>query len=103
MIAVLSVGESLTSVMSGAAATTNPTYAALWRESLASLPNQPVGSLSGATAVTIVSAPTHSQRLVELLQIFNSDSAAVTITVSKVVSGTSYTLAKATLQAGDSL
>ena len=91
MIAYLSPSESLTAVMSGAAATTNPTYAVQWRADGGQV-NNPAGSLSGATAVTLVASPTSGQRQVEKLQIYNGDTAAVTVTFTKVVSGTGTTL-----------
>lgn len=102
MLAVLGTSDSLTAVMSGAAATTNPTYAAWWRERFGDF-NQPVGSLNGTTAVTLVSAPSQGQRTVESIQVFNGDTAAVTVTIAKVVSGTSFTLAKSTIPAGGTL
>lgn len=103
MLAVLSPNESLTAVMSGAAATTNPTYFSNWREAGSQFSNSPVGSLSGATAATLVSAPASGQRQIESVQIFNGDTAAVTVTISKVVSGTSTTLTTITLEVGDTL
>lgn len=99
MLAILNPGESLTAVMSGAAATTNPYYFASWREDNGK-PNQPTGSLSGATPVTLAAAPNAGQREVSRVGIFNADTAAVTVTIAKVVSGTSYTLAKATIPVG---
>lgn len=102
MFAILTPNDSLTAVMSGAAATTNPTYSAVWRED-GGAENQPTGSLSGATAVTLVSAPSAGQRQVERIGIYNGDTAAVTVTIAKVVSGTSYTLNAITLPVGGML
>lgn len=101
--AVLNPGESLTAVLSGAAATTDPSYAAVWRENGSDGINQPVGSLDGATAVTLIDAPTGRQRLVASVQIYNADTAPVTVTVSKLISGTSYTLASVVLAVGYTL
>lgn len=92
MLAYLNPNESLTAVMGGSAATTNPTYSAMWRQQDGKETNNPVGSLSGATAVTVVSAPAAGQKEVIALTIYNGDTADVTVTVSKVVGGTSYTL-----------
>lgn len=104
MLAILTANDSLTAVMSGAAATTNPIYSATWREAGPSpLFTQPTGALTGATAVTLVAAPPTGQREVSRVSIYNGDTAAVTITIAKVVSGTSYTLASTTLQVGDTL
>lgn len=100
---LLSPNDSLTAVMSGAAATTNPYYHATWADSAGGMATQTTGSLSGATAVTAVAAPPAGQRTVSELVIYNVDTAAVTVTVSKVVSGTSYTLSVVTLQTLDTL
>ena len=97
MLIVLNPGESLTAVMSGAADSVDPTYAVTWTEG-ESL-SQPVGSLSGATAVTLASAGT-AAREVNNISIYNGDTAAVTVTVSKVVGGTSYPLFVRTLAVG---
>lgn len=101
MIAILNPGtpgESLTAVMSGAAATTNPTYQAFWqgREG----PNHPVGALNGATAVTLVSAPSAHFKTVDSIKIYNGDTAAVTVTIAKVSGGVSYSMNVVTIPVG---
>lgn len=101
-VAILNPGESLTAVMSGAASTVNPHYSAEWRNANSGEASQPVGALSGATAVALVTnaaASASGPKVVESVRIFNADSAAVTVTIAKG----SYTLAKITLQAGDLL
>lgn len=90
MILTLSPNASVTAVMSGAAATTNPSYLVNWQDGPDV--NTPIGSLDGTTAVTLVAAPTAGQRSVGLIQIYNGDTAVVTVTLAKVVSGTSTTL-----------
>lgn len=95
VLALLGPTDSVTAVLSGAPATTQPTYAAL-AENLHS-----VGAMTGATAVTVVSAPSSGLLPVHHVAVFNGDTAAVTVTVKKVVSGTGYTLAKATVPVGD--
>jgi hypothetical protein len=103
-VAVLSPSETLTAVLSGSPSTTNPHYAAWWQDSSNPLVNQPVGQLNGATVVTIVASPSNStQRIVTSVRIFNADSAAVTVTIAKTSGGSSYTLAKVALDAGDHL
>lgn len=90
--------DSLTAVLSGAATTTDPTYYVAYGGVAVN------GSTSGATAVTLVPAPTTGYpRKLDALSIYNVDTAAVTLTLARVVSGTSYTLAKVTLQVGDRL
>lgn len=97
---ILGAGESLTAVMSGAAATTNPTYFVDSAEG----PNEAVtpGSLSGATAVTL--ATTQNSRTVNSVTICNIDTAAVTVTLKRLnASGTAYPFPAITLQVGDTL
>ncbi len=91
MILTLSPVESFTAVMSGAAATTNPTYSVLYKSESGGV-NTPVGSLNGATAVTLVAAPDSGQKQVDVVQIYNGDTAVVTVTLTKVVSGTGTAL-----------
>ena len=86
--------DSITAVMSGAANTTNPTYAAQWDDGPL---HDEAGSLSGATAVTLIPAPASGSRGVRYVQIYNADDATVTVTVSHVRSGTSRTIAKVAL------
>ena len=102
MIAVLGLNESVTVVLAGAAATTNPSYHAIWHEHGSQSVNQPTGALNGATAVTLVAAPTSGQarRYVDSIVVFNRDTAAVTLTLAKVIDGTSYTIVKAALPVG---
>lgn len=99
MITVLGLLESVTAVLAGAVATTNPSYHATWKEHGSTALNQPTGALTGATAVTLVSAPDSGQqrRYVESIFIFNRDTAAVTLTLAKVINGTSYTILKVAL------
>ena len=103
MLAVLNTTDSLSAVMSGAAATTNPVSHTTWREAGAEQDNQASQSLNGATAVALVSAPSQGQRIVDRVAIYNGDTASVTVTVYKTVSGTTYTLAKAAIPVGGRL
>jgi hypothetical protein len=99
----LASGDSLTATMSGAIATTNPTYNVDYTIATASNTTKTttVGSLTGVTAKTLVTANAFFET--QSVSICNIDTAAVTITVAKVSSGTSYTLATTTLQVGDTL
>ncbi len=98
MLAILSPADSLTVVMSGSAAATNPTYHVIYEGEGGGL-NDAAGSLAGATAVTVVSAPSEKQKRVKSLDIFNGDTAAVTVTISK----TGVVLFSRTLSVGDRL
>lgn len=100
MIGLLDINESLTAVMSGAAATTNPNYQVHFRN-LNGSKAEPTGALNGATAVTLITVPGQEQRCeLERLQIYNADTAAVTVTIAKVVGGTSFTVLKVTIPVG---
>lgn len=101
MIFVLNPSDSLTAVLAATATTTNPTYAVLWSDPGGV--NDPTGSLNGSTAVTLVSAPSGGQRTVKELIVYNGDTVAATLTIAKVVSGTSYTLLKVAMAVGDTL
>lgn len=101
MYAFLSPNDSLTAVLSGAAATTNPTYHVTFFNDGGY--TDVVGSLNGATAVTIASAPASGQKKVKSIDIYNGDTAAVTVTIAKVVSGSSTTLYSRALSVGQTL
>lgn len=59
------------------------------------------GALNGATAVTIVPAPASGRHIVSKVNIYNNDTAAVTVTLVKDKGGTDYELQKETLLAGE--
>lgn len=62
------------------------------------------GALNGTTAVDIVAAPGAStRRLVRNINIYNADTAAVTVTVRYNANGSLYIICKITLQVGDTL
>lgn len=97
--------KSITCVMSGAAATTNPDFSAHWIDhstgnSITEGAND--GALNGTTAVTLVAAPASStQRVVGEITIQNRDTAAVTITLRYVDGASTRQLWSGTLQVGD--
>lgn len=96
MFAYLSPSESLTVVMGGAAATTNPTYHAVFKDE-GGVFQDTVGSLNGTTSVSAVAAPAAGQRQIQSLSACNVDTANVTITVALA----GYTLVSRTLEPGD--
>jgi len=60
------------------------------------------GLLNGTTPVTIVSAPASGAvRTIRLVNIYNADTASVTVTMRLNNNGTARVLAKATLAAGE--
>jgi len=99
---LLSPLDSLTAVMSGAAATTNPSYHVL-EGGTGEAVTPASGSLNGSTAVTLAAAPSSGQKTVTEVVICNVDTAAVTVTVARVQNGTSYSVAVVTLQVSDTL
>jgi len=95
---------SIQVAMSGAAATTNPTFVATYADNAGSGITEGAtdGALNGSTDVSVVPAPTGTnRRVVKDITIFNGDTAAVTIFVKYDNNATQRTLAKVTLAVGD--
>lgn len=93
-------GESLRVVLAAAPASTQLALTASWADQGASSGDSAMLT-TGTTAVTLVAAPAGTvSRWVGGVSIYNQDTAAATVTVQKVVSGTPYTLFKATIPAG---
>lgn len=95
---------SLQVAMSGAAATTNPTFVSSYADNAGSGITEGAtdGALNGSTDVTVVPAPSGSnRRVIKDLTIYNGDSAAVTVFVKYDNNATQRTLAKVVLQVGD--
>ena len=100
--------HKIQAVMSGAAATTNPQYVVSYQDITSTGMTIPQsssqGSLNGTTPVDIVAAPSAStNRQVVHISIYNADTATVTVTVTKDVSGTDYTVVKYTIPVGGTL
>jgi hypothetical protein len=90
--------------MSGAAATTNPDFTAAWADDTGSAFTEGAsdGVLNGTSSVTLVAAPASStRRVIKNITIENRDTAAVTLTISYDNNGTLRTIAKVTLNVGD--
>jgi hypothetical protein len=95
---------SLQVAMSTSAATTNPTFVATYADNAGSGITEGAtdGALNGSTDVTVVPAPTGSnRRVIKDLTIYNGDTAAVTVFVKYDNNATQRTLAKVTLAVGD--
>lgn len=103
-IATLSgTGESITVVLGGAAATTNPTYNIAWSAGSGGTASS-VGSFNGATPVTALAGPdSGTVRNVANISLYNADTATATITVNKVAAGTTFPLLKQALNPGATL
>lgn len=103
MLAVLNgSSESLTVVLSGAKTSVDCPVKASWLGDGG--PADAIVNTNGATAVTVLSGLAGAPpRQVRDLVVNNVDTGAITITVAKKISSTSYTLAAETLQVGDRL
>jgi hypothetical protein len=90
--------------MSGAAATTNPSFVTAYSDDNGTtfVEGSSDGILNGTTQVTMVAAPAAStRRLIKSLFIENNDTAPVTIIVTLNNSGTLRNIQKVTLAVGD--
>ena len=99
-----STSKSIVVAMSGAAATTNPDFTAAWADNNGTTFTEGAtdGALNGTSSVTLVAAPAAStRRTVKTITIENKDTAAVTLTVSYNNASTLRTIAKVTLNVGD--
>lgn len=95
--------DSITAVMSGAAATTNPTYNTVWAGTGGGKSSE-VGSLNGTSSVGIVAAPASGNtKEVMSISIYNADTEAVTVTVRKTVGATNNILLKQSIPVGSTL
>jgi hypothetical protein len=95
---------SIQVAMSTSAATTNPTFVAAYADSAGSGITERAtdGALNGSTDVSVVPAPTGSnRRVVKDITIYNGDTAAVTLFVKYDNNATQSTIAKVTLAVGD--
>lgn len=95
---------SIQVAMSTSAATTNPTFVATYADNAGTGITEGAtdGALNGSTDVTVVPAPTGSnRRVVKDITIYNGDTAAVTVFVKYDNNATQRTLAKVTLAVGD--
>ena len=99
-----STSKSIVVAMSGAAATTNPDFTAAWADNNGTTFTEGAsdGALNGTSSVTLVAAPAAStRRTVKTITVETKDTAAVTITVSYNNAATLRTIAKVTLNVGD--
>ena len=98
--------KSITAVMSGAPATTQPDFVTTYADSTSTnfieAPND--GTLNGTTPVTIVASPAAStRRVIKDIVIFNRDTAAVTITINFVNGASTRKIWQGTLQTNESM
>jgi hypothetical protein len=96
--------KSVVVAMSGAATTTNPDFTAAYADDTGSAFTEGAndGALNGTSSVTLVAAPAAAtRRVVKNITIENKDTAAVTLTISYNNNSTLRTIAKVTLNVGD--
>lgn len=86
--------------LSGAPATTNPYFEVAYADKVSSvLTEKPdVGQLNGTTYVTLVAAPSSGTRIVKTVNVYNADTAAVTVTFEMYNGTTGYVIAQQLLQ-----
>ena len=104
MLVLDATTKSIVVAMSGAAATTNPDFTAAYADNNGTNFTEGAndGALNGTSSVTLVAAPASStRRTIKSITIENRDTAAVTITVSYNNNSTLRTIAKVTLNVGD--
>jgi hypothetical protein len=98
------VTKSITAVMAGAAATTNPDFTSHYADVTATAFTEAAndGVFNGTTPVTPVAAPAAAtRRVIKCITIQNRDTAAVVITLNYVSAGGTRQLWKGTLAVGD--
>lgn len=103
-VAILADGSStLTAVLAAAVTTTNPAYSVI--SEIQGIAREENGFLNGVTAVTIAAQPSQGgdPKTITSVEIYNADTAACTVTVSKKVGSNSYGKSHLTLQPGDTL
>jgi len=99
-----STSKTIKVAMSGAAATTNPDYTVSYADNNGTTFTEGAldGALTGTTDATIVSAPASGyRRVIKGIFIENKDTAAVTLTIKYDNAATQRTIAKVTLNVGD--
>lgn len=96
-VTTLKTGESITMVLSGAAATTNPAYNVTYKQNQGVGIDSKIGRTTGATPVSVLAGPTNGLASVDQIMVFNADTAAVTLTINKISSATTYALQTVTL------
>lgn len=98
--------DAIEIVLAGAVTTNQVRCVASWRDinDIAYLPGRTLAVSNDTTDVAIVGAPAAGdQRVVDLVNVYNHDTVAATVTVKFDANGTEYVLWKGTLAAGETL
>jgi len=104
MLVLDATTKSIKAVMSGAQATTNPDFTVSFADNTGTVFTEGAndGAFNGTSPITIVAAPAAAtRRIIKSITIENRDTAAVTITLSYDNNSTLRTIARVTLQVGD--
>jgi len=97
--------KSIKAVLSGAVATTQPTYTVHYADATttAITEGESDGAFNSTTAITILAAPAAStQRIIRELTVYNNDTASITFSLNIDTSGTGRIFKKVTLATGES-
>lgn len=100
---LLDTSTKLQLVLAAAHASAALEIVAAWLDITGHAPGLTTQTSNGATDVDVVAAPASGLRAVKSLTVFNSDSAAATVTLKTDNGGTERRVFKATLAVGDSL
>lgn len=106
MIILTETTDNLQAVLAGAVTTNQLQCMSCWRDitTTAFTPGRTLITTNSANDVNIVGAPGGStQRVVDYVSIYNSDTATATVTVKLDANGTEYILAKVILAVGEKL
>ncbi len=106
MIVLTATTDNLQAVLAGSVTTNQPQCVTSWRDITTTdfTPGRTVINTNNTTDVNIVAAPAAStQRVVDLINIYNKDTVAATVTVKFDANGTEYILWKGSLAAGESV
>lgn len=106
MIVLTATTDNLQAVLAGSITTNHPQCVTSWRDITTTdfTPGRTVINTNNTTDVNIVAAPAAStQRVVDLINIYNKDTVAATVTVKFDANGTEYILWKGSLAAGESV
>lgn len=101
---ILESTDNIQAVLAGAVTANHLRCVASWRDKTATsfTPGRTAANTNDTTDVNIVPAPAASTyRIVDLLSIYNDDTANATVTIKLDISGTEYILFKVTLAPGE--
>lgn len=96
-------GDSLTIELSGAPATTNPTYTLFYRTTQGQGTGSKIGRSNGTTPVTMLAGVANGTAIVDNVMVHNADTASVTVIVKKISAAVTYQIEKVVLPSASTL